>query len=443
MARRAPPPKPGGRGASELFSVELLGLWSKKPPNTQSTAEHTMHKGCAMITWWSPELRLLVERFTRSPMSGPARLVALAALLLLIVPARAVAESRGQRVDRQRLLYVASPGVRNYVHWGGHGILVFKIDTGHRFVKRISLEGIGVGEQGRVPNVKGICASAATGRLYVSTLRHLICIDLATDEILWQKEFDLGCDRMAIAPDGQIIYLPSLERDVWYVVNARSGEEIKRILTKCRAHNTVYGLDGKHVYLADRGSPNLAVATTDDHTVERTIGPFGGLIRPFTVNRAQTLVFVTVDDLLGFEIGDLKTNRRIHRVEVKGFPKGEPERHACPSHGIGLTPDEREIWVCDAFNRRLHIFDATVMPPKPSGSIPLREQPGWVTFSLDGTLAYPSTGEVIDVETRKIIAALSDEEGRPVHSEKLLEIDFVGGKPVENGDQFGLGRGKL
>jgi hypothetical protein len=119
---------------------------------------------------------------------------------------------------------------------------------------------------------------------------------------------------------------------------------------------------------------------------------------------------------------------------------GPPKRHGCPSHGIGLTPDEREIWLCDAFNRRLHIFDASVMPPVQEGSIELREEPGWVTFSLDGKLAYPSTGEVIDVKSRKIIATLTDEEGRPVHSEKMLEIDFVDGKPIQNGDQFGLGR---
>jgi hypothetical protein len=130
----------------------------------------------------------------------------------------------------------------------------------------------------------------------------------------------------------------------------------------------------------------------------------------------------------------------IHRVEVQGFEKGRPKRHGCPSHGIGLRPDEREIWLCDGFNGRLHIFDATLMPPRQSASIALREQPGWVTFSIDGTLAYPSTGEVIDVKTRKIVATLTDEEGRPVHSEKLLEIDFRDGKPVENGDQFGVGR---
>jgi DNA-binding beta-propeller fold protein YncE len=375
-------------------------------------------------------------------MTGPHQFHLSAYVLVLILLSSASAESQNPQLDRQRLIYVASPGVRNYVDWGGHGVLVFDIDNRHRFVKRIPLEGYGTDDQGNALNVKGVCANAAAGRLYVSTLRHLICIDLITDKVVWQKTFDLGCDRMSISSDGRTIYLPSLENDVWYVVDAATGEEIKRIVTKSRAHNTVYGPDGKHVYLAGIGSPLLTVARTKDHTIERTVGPFGGVIRPFTVNRAETLVFVNVNDLLGFEIGDLKTNQRIHRIEVKGFPLGTPDRHGCPSHGIGLTPDEREIWVCDAFNRGLHIFDATVMPPKQSGNITLREQPGWVTFSIDGTLAYASTGEVIDVKSREIIAALSDEEGRPVHSEKLLEIDFVGGKASENGDQFGLGRGR-
>jgi hypothetical protein len=47
---------------------------------------------------------------------------------------------------------------------------------------------------------------------------------------------------------------------------------------------------------------------------------------------------------------------------------------------------------------------------------------------------------VIDPQTKKIIATLSDEQNRPVHSEKMLEIDFAAGKPIANGDQFGLGR---
>ncbi len=122
------------------------------------------------------------------------------------------------------------------------------------------------------------------------------------------------------------------------------------------------------------------------------------------------------------------------------FGLGPPKRHGCPSHGIGLTPDEKEVRVCDAVNERMHIFDATVMPPKQVASLHLRDQPGWITFSLDGKLAYPSTGEVVDVATRKIVAALSDETGAAVHSEKVVEIHFVGGVPVRTGDQFGVGR---
>jgi hypothetical protein len=357
---------------------------------------------------------------------------------VLCCASSAVAEDAASAV--QRLLYVASPGVRDYVEWGGHGVLVFDRDDGHRFVKRISLAGYGVDEKGKVLNVKGVCASARTGRLYVSTLRQLICVDLLADAVLWQKSFDQGCDRMSISPDGAVIYLPSLEKDVWYVVDAASGSELKRLEPKSRSHNTVYGLDGKHVYLAGLGSPLLSVANTAEHTIERTIGPFSNSIRPFTVNGAQTLVFVNINELLGFEIGNLRTGERLHRVEVEGFPIGQPKRHGCPSHGIGLTPDETEIWLCDGFNSHLHIFDATVMPPRQVASIPLREQPGWVTFTLDGELAYPSTGEVIDVKSRKIVATLTDEEQRPVHSEKMLEIQFRDGTPTANGDQFGLGR---
>jgi sugar lactone lactonase YvrE len=127
-------------------------------------------------------------------------------------------------------------------------------------------------------------------------------------------------------------------------------------------------------------------------------------------------------------------------VEVQGFQKGPTKRHGCPSHGIGLTPDDKELWVVDAANSRLHIFDATVMPPRQVASIVLRDQPGWITFSIDGRYAYPSTGDVIETRTRKIVAVLKDETGRDVQSEKMVEVDLQDGRPVQAGDQFGTGR---
>ncbi|HEX4589827.1 MAG TPA: hypothetical protein VH120_07855, partial [Gemmataceae bacterium] len=143
---------------------------------------------------------------------------------------------------------------------------------------------------------------------------------------------------------------------------------------------------------------------------------------------------------LGFEVGDLTTGKKLARIEVQGFERGPVKRHSCPSHGIGLTPDEKELWLSDAHNSRMHVFDMSVDPPKQIASLPLREQPGWVTFSLDGRFAYPSTGEVFDVKTKKLVATLKDELGREVHSEKMVEIDVRDGIPVRVGDQFGLGR---
>ena len=337
----------------------------------------------------------------------------------------------------QRLLYVAVPGVRNYLEYGGHGLLVFDIDHGHQFVRRIST--MGFGANGVPDNVKGVCASAHTGRLYISTTRTMQCVDLRTDQVLWDHEYPGGCDRMAISPDGKAIYLPSFEKEFWNIVDGSTGSILARITPNSKAHNTVFGPDGKSCYLAGLGSPLLTVADSASHTAARTVGPFSAAIRPFTVNGSQTLCFVTINQLLGFEIGDLKTGKMLHRVEVVGYQPGPVKRHGCPSHGIGLTPDEKEVWVCDATNQQLHLFDLTALPPKQVASIKLRDEPGWVTFSIDGTLAYPSTGEVIDVKTRQIITTLTDEQGRAVQSEKLLEIDFEGARPVQAGCQFGVG----
>jgi hypothetical protein len=341
----------------------------------------------------------------------------------------------------RRLLYVAVPGIRDYLEYGGHGLLVFAIDEGHKFVKRIPTAGLG--DDGKPVNVKGVCASALTRRIYVSTIRSLTCLDLVTDKVLWEKSYDGGCDRMAISPDGKLIYLPTFEKEHWHVVDALEGGVVARIETRSGAHNTVYGLDGKYAYMAGLRSPLLSVAETRGHSVVRTAGPFSASIRPFTVNGRQTLCFVNVNELLGFEVGDLASGKMLHRVEVQGYEKGPTKRHGCPSHGIGLTPDEKEIWLTDAANSRLHIFDAKAMPPKQIASVPLRDQPGWVTFSIDGQYAYPSTGDVIETRTRKIVGGLKDENGADVQSEKLLEIDFLGDHSVRAGDQFGIGRVRL
>jgi len=362
------------------------------------------------------------------------RTVLVCSLLWAVYPAM------GEESEKH-LLYVAVPGVRNYTEYGGEGILVFDIDHEHRFVKRIPTHERPAGTD--IEAIKGICANAITKRLYYSTTARLVCIDLVSEKILWNKTYDSGCDRMSITADGTRIYLPSgdwTKTDYWYVIDGSSGEVVTRVQHHDGTHNTVCGLDGKRAYLASLHSNELEVVDTKTNEVIRRIGPFGNVIRPFTVNGRQSLCFATVNDLLGFEVADLANGKVLHRVEVKDFQKGPTKRHGCPSHGVGLTPDEKEVWVTDPANVRMHVYDATKMPPEYIESIKLSDEPGWITFSIDGRFAYPSTCDVIDVKSRKVLTHLKDEHGQPIQSEKLLEIDFKDGRPIRAGDQFGLGR---
>jgi hypothetical protein len=369
----------------------------------------------------------------------PPRLVILLASLFLFCELKPVAAAGVSTEAARKLLYVAEPGIRDYLEYGGHGVLVFDISAEHKFVRRIPMGGLD--EKGKPLNVKGICASAETQRLYVSTTRTLMCFDLTTDKMLWEKAYEGGCDRMAITPDGTIIYLPSLEKEHWHVVDGRTGEVIKKIVLNSGAHNTIIGLDGKRAYLAGLKSPLLRVTDTKSNEVIREVGPFSNVIRPFTVNAEQSRCYVNVNELLGFEIGDLNTGKVQAKVTVEGFQEvGQPKRHGCPSHGVALTPDEKELWLTDATNYRMHVFDNTVMPPKQIASIKVRDQPGWITFGIDGRYAYPSTGDIIETKTRKIIGGLTDETGRAVQSEKLLEIDFQAQRVARAGNQFGLGQ---
>jgi hypothetical protein len=78
-----------------------------------------------------------------------------------------VGQPLGAATGDRRFLHVATPGIRNYVEYGGVGILVYAIDEGHRLVRRIPTFEVPAGESPE--NVKGVAASATTRRLYLAT----------------------------------------------------------------------------------------------------------------------------------------------------------------------------------------------------------------------------------------------------------------------------------
>src|SRR2546422_8941559 len=160
-------------------------------------------------------------------------------LLYLLALLSVFSTSSQQAAEKERhFLYVAVPGVRNYVEHGGIGIVVFDIDNGYKFVKRIPTWDYPAGKQPE--NVKGIAANGKTGVVYVSTLTRIGAFDAVTGKKLWDKAFEGGCDRMALSPDGKILYAPSLEGPHWNVINAATGDVIAKVEPKSGAHNTIY-----------------------------------------------------------------------------------------------------------------------------------------------------------------------------------------------------------
>ncbi len=153
----------------------------------------------------------------------------------------------------------------------------------------------------------------------------------------------------------------------------------------------------------------------------------------------------------------------IQSVEVQGFPwrklwfaTPRPRiPHGCPSHGIALTNDERELWLADGIHNYIHIFDNTLMPPKQIASIKTTAGPYWITVGLasikttagpywitvglDGKRAYVSSGDIIDMKSRKIVDRMKDEYARTMYSEKLLDMEFNNGRLVRAANQFGNG----
>lgn len=369
----------------------------------------------------------------------------------MVLGAAAALAPRPQAQPTQRFIYAALPGVGggNNLNYGGAGILVFDIDHGHKFVKRVAMPTslpLPASTNGRPVSpqeaIKGIAAHAGTARLYVSTNRRVAAFDLLTDKLVWEQRYEeRGTDRIALSPDGTTLYAPELGAPKWVVAEAKTGTLITTIDKPGNPHNTQYSDDGTRVYFEAEGNTRtMSVVDAKTRTIIKEIGPFGNMVRPFTFNGKQTLLFANINDFLGFEIADLRSGQILHHVEVPGVTAGRSPTHGIPSHGIAMTQDESEIWIADNANNYLRVFDATVMPPKMKTSIKVRDEPGWITFGIDGKLAYPSTGDVVDVKTKQIVATLQDENGANAESEKMLEIDFAGGKPSAAGDQFGKGK---
>jgi DNA-binding beta-propeller fold protein YncE len=262
---------------------------------------------------------------------------------------------------------------------------------------------------------------------------------LETEKVVWDQTYPAGCDRSSITIDGRTIFAPT---GWWYagqdsgllMIDAQNGKLLKRITVGPQAHNSIVSLDGKFVYLGTETKLTQFDASSGE--VIRKVEPVGERgVFPFTINSRNDIAYVCLGNHVGFDVVDLTAGRVLHRV----LAGDEPIPHR--THGAGLTPDEQELWISDQEGQKLFIFDATQMPPTPTGHVDLSTGGhGWICFSMDGQFAWTHTPDVFDVETKQLVATLRDEQGKPVSSSKFIEVHFQEGKVVAMGNEFGLGR---
>jgi DNA-binding beta-propeller fold protein YncE len=349
-------------------------------------------------------------------------------------------------------------GVHHYEYVFPDGSMyVYDMDAGQRLVQRVALP--------MARGIRGVVASPRTHMLYISYggdggshgNGSLLAYDLLAGRVLWTRSLNTGIDSMAITPDGARLYMPSGELDesgVWNVLDARNGNLITRIQGGAGAHNTVVGLSGRNVYLGGRNHNYLEVASTSTNRVFRSIGPLRGGVRPFTINGRETLAYTTATGFLGFQVSSISSGRVLYTQTCPGFG-WNPAKFApsAPSHGISLSPDERSVWVLDAPNSYVHVFDTSQVPRRPprllanirlSKPMSGEESPcsydcardGWIQHSRDGRFVYVGdSGDVFSARTFRPVAFLPALR----NTRKMLEIDWRGGVPVATSSRHGLG----
>jgi YVTN family beta-propeller protein len=81
-----------------------------------------------------------------------------------------------------------------------------------------------------------------------------------------------------------------------------------------------------------------------------------------------------------------------------------------PTHGIELTPDEKELWVTSVGTDTIYVYDTA--SKKIVASVKTGKGPNWVTFSPDGKLCCVSNSmsddvSIISVPRRQEVARVA------------------------------------
>ena len=226
----------------------------------------------------------------------------------------------------RHLLYIAEPGIRNYVEYGGVGVLVYDIDRGYKFVKRIPTWT--APPVRRPDNVKGVAASATTGRLCVSTISRLL-LHRSRDR---QGALGRGAGRRLRPPVGHagrhdalraVVRRPALER-------RRCGdrERAPRVVPTPARTTPCMRLDGTHVPTWPGLKSPLLYGRRHKHAYRRRGRPVRSVDPAVHRQRGARRWPTSMSTSCSASRSATSRPGKVLHVEVQGFEKGPVKRTA-------------------------------------------------------------------------------------------------------------------
>jgi YVTN family beta-propeller protein len=275
----------------------------------------------------------------------------------------------------------------------------------------------------------GVAFSPDGTRVYVSNEFDSVLdvVDRKTGQILNKVALSGGPNNIAVAKDGAFVYVGiRWGPKVVDVIDASSLKVIKSIPVNGNVHNVYVTPDGKY---ALSGSLESHVITVIDLKAEKAIWEvkFDSGIRPMVFEKnpdgSTSRVFVQLSGFNGFAVVDFAKQAIVAKIKFPEQPGGHgvvEGRMNTPSHGMGITPDGKSLWVNSTVANA--VFKYTLPDLKLAGHVALPEVhplgrpasgsiPEWITFTPDSAFMYVSNSgagsvSAIDTKGMKLIAEI-------------------------------------
>lgn len=271
-----------------------------------------------------------------------------------------------------------------------------------------------VGEINVSPNPHGIVSSPDKTRLYISSESKdvLDVWDRRSNRIIRRVPLGRRPNNVAITRDGRRVYVCIRQEAVVAIVDTASLEVERRVEVGRGPHNVYLTPDGKYMLATAMDDHKITAIDVNTETPAFEI-PVGGVPRPLAIDPLQGTpkrLFVQLSNLHGFAVVDYASRTVTRRVLLPDAPAGaKPLIPETFSHGIGIAPDGKTLWVNSLLDNSVSVFS---MPDlQRLSTIPVGRGPDWLTFTPDSKRCFVSNAgsnsvSVLDVVSRKEVTRI-------------------------------------